>query len=154
MEFHDSFGMAGRDRRQNEAADGDRVREVKRTYLRENFQADGVVVFNDSSELELHAKRFELNGYRVLVSCCARNHRVRQLAACQKLGRFSIGRKQVRFSQNLQNIFLLQSLDGGAQVDIAVEDEEVHQVAQPDIRALNTAAASAGSAASAAATSS
>ena len=71
----------------------------------------------------------------------ALDHRVGEFAAGEELRRLAADGHQVRFRQNLQHLVLLQGFDGGAQVDVRPEEEDIQQVGDVELgKALNQAA--------------
>ena len=60
----------------------------------------------------------------------ALRHRHRKFAACEKAGLLAVVGDQVRLGQRLEQALLLERLDDGAQPFLAVEEEEVQEIAE------------------------
>src|SRR6185437_2150808 len=129
------FGAALREGGDGEAFERNGIGVIERAHLRRNFQIDGAECRNRRSEIQLHAERFEL--HRDHRGGCAsggrrRDRGIRERAAGEEARLFSIERDEVRLRQNLQQVILLQRLDGGADVQVRPEGEEVQQIRKVD----------------------
>ena len=87
------------------------------------------------SEVQLHAERLELHRDHRRGGAAGRgggDGGEGERAAGQEAGVLAFQRDQVRLGQNLQQVPFLQGLDGGADVQVGPEGEEVQQVGEVD----------------------
>ena len=101
---------------------------VQRTDLRRDLEPYGVVVLDRAGELQFHAVGLELDGDSSEIPTRSLHNRIGKLAASQEARRLTTDGQQVGFGQNLQNLFLLEILNGRAQVNIRTEQKDVQQV--------------------------
>src|SRR5262249_55618779 len=109
------------------------VREIQRTDFGFDLQVDLAIAQNAGGETQTDAKFFELN--RNLLETARSGHEgVWEFAAGQELRLRAVQRQEVRLSQNLQQIPVLERFNCHAQIDIAPEEKNVEQVAQVEDR--------------------
>src|SRR5712691_1881039 len=87
-------------------------------------------------EIELHSKLPELHsdyGSDPAASRGGGNGWKREFAAGQEARIRALDHDQVRLSQNLQQVLLLQRLDGSSEVQIRAEDEKVQQIGEIEV---------------------
>ena len=67
-------------------------------------------------------------GYRAYASAASLQDRIREFAAGQEAGLLAVDRQHVRLGEDLEEAASLQGLDGGAEIEIGPEQEEVESV--------------------------
>src|SRR5580704_3223761 len=108
------------------------VCEIQRANLGLDLQVDQPIGSQSWREVQTHSELFELNGDACKTSASARGLEDREgkLAAGQKAGVFAGFRHQVGFGEDLQYVLFLQGFDGGGEIDVRPEDENVEQIAE------------------------
>src|SRR5439155_2997213 len=97
-QFHDGLSVACRDRRQDEAADGDRVRIIERAHLGEDLQSDRVVALDRAGEFQLDAEGLELDRDRSR-TCHTGYDRIGQLSTSQESRRLAVRSQESRLCE-------------------------------------------------------
>src|SRR5579871_5434943 len=110
-----------------ESGDSEGIGVIERAHLWRYFQMDVAVWRNHGRELQPHAELLKGDGDRG-ESVTRLHDRERELASGEKAGFFSVDGNQIRLGENLQEIFSLQSLDYGAEVDIRSKEKQVQNV--------------------------
>src|SRR5581483_6942646 len=111
----------------HKAGNGEGVGEIQRAYFGLYMQMNVAVGHDLGREFQLHAEFLELNGY-AHESLPGLHHGERKFAAGQEACFLAIDCNQVRLSQNLQQILLLQGLDHRTQVNIRTEQKNVQHI--------------------------
>ena len=105
-----------------EARNGESICEVQLAYFWNYLKVNVVVRHDHGSEFQLHAEFPELDGHSGK-TLSRLNNGERELATGQETCFLAIDCDQVRFSQNLQQILLLQRFDDGADINVGSRDK-------------------------------
>src|SRR5262249_25158437 len=133
VEFDLGLDTARRQRGYSESLKGDAIGIVEGTDFGSDLQADGAALCDDGQEIDADAKL--AGGHRDgTYAGASLQHRKRELAAGHEAGLLAIDRHHVGLGQNFQQPLALERLDGGAQVDIAAEEEYVEGVGKVENR--------------------
>src|SRR5262245_9356093 len=115
--------MASGDSRQNKSTDCYCVRVIKGTHFGEYLQPDRPIARDGAGEFQLDTERLELNRDR-RTTCHAGHNRVRQLSTRKKTCGLAVSRQQIRFGEDLQDVFLLEGLNRHSQVEVRPKEKD------------------------------
>src|SRR5271157_2360770 len=104
---------------------------IERADFRGDFQIDGALRRDRGGEVELHAEGLEPHrdhGSGGAAGWCGGDGGIRERSARQEAGVLAFQADQVRLGQNLEQVALLQRLDGGPDIQVGAEGEQVQQV--------------------------
>src|SRR5262249_28033643 len=99
--------------------------------LRLHLQVDRTGWRELRREVQLHAELLELNrhdGRDPAGGWCGCDRRVRKLTSCKETRFHALGDNQVWLGQNLENVLLLQRLNGSADIQIRPEEKKIEQI--------------------------
>ncbi len=83
---------------------------------------------DDGSEFQAHAELAKLDGDGGEAGRIGLDDREGKLTASEEAGFLAIDRDQIRLSQDLKKVALLQGLDDATEVHVGVEEKQVQQV--------------------------
>ncbi len=129
LEFEFGFSFARAESGDGRTRNGDGIGEVEGTNLRGDVEVDAAVGLNDGRELEADSEFAKLNRNRGKTGSVWLNYGEGKFAASEEAGFLAIECDEVGLGKNLKEVFRLQGLDDGAEIDLRIKEEEVKEVA-------------------------
>jgi hypothetical protein len=112
------------------ARDRNSVGEIERADLGRDLETNRIVRLDGTGKVEFDAEGAELDGNGTCASGgCPLNDRIRELTAGEEVRRLPADGHQIRFGEDLEDILCLEVLNGGTEVQIRAEEEDVEQAA-------------------------